>query len=60
MNEELEQLTKLLEKTDITKWPMEYQLIAMTAYLEMMKKLKPLLLKNEALNFDGGSFLFKL
>lgn len=60
MNEELAQLTKLLEKADITKWPMEDQLIAMTAYLEMIKKLKPLLLKNEVPNFDGGSFLFKL
>lgn len=60
MNEELAQLTKLLEKADITKWPMEDQLIAMAAHIEMMKKLKPLLLKNEALNFDGGSFLFKL
>ena len=60
MNDELTQLTKLFEKADITKWPMEDQLIAMTTYLEMMKKLKPLLLKNEGLNFDGGSFLFKL
>ena len=60
MNDELEQLTKLLEKADITKWPMEDQLIAMAANVEMMKKLKPLLLKNEVPNFDGGSFLFKL
>ena len=60
MNEELAQLTKLLEKADMTKWPMEDQLIAMSAHVEMMKKLKPLLLKNEALNSNGGSFLFKL
>ena len=39
MNEELAQLTKLLEKADMTKWPMEDQLIAMSAHVEMMKNL---------------------
>ena len=58
--DEIDQIMKSITTADVTKWPLEDQLLVFSIYMEFAKKMKPLVIKNELTSNSGSTFLFKL
>lgn len=53
------ELTRLLDESDISTWPMEDQLAISAAYLAMIGTIKPIILRNASKD-KKATFLFKI
>lgn len=58
--DEIDQIMKAIATAEVTKWPLEDQLLAFSIYMEFAKKMKPLVIKNELNSNNSSTFLFKL
>lgn len=56
---DIEELTRLLDESDISTWPMEDQLAISAAYLAMFKTIAPIVLRNSSKE-ESATFLFKI
>lgn len=56
---EIEEIMRLLEESDTTKWPVEDQIAYNVAYLTMIKTIAPIVLRNASKD-DKATFLFKV
>lgn len=56
---EIEEIMRLLEESDTTKWPVEDQIACNVAYLTMIKTIAPIVLRNSSKE-ESATFLFKI
>lgn len=57
--DDIVELTRLLDESDISTWPMEDQLAISAAYLTMVSTIKPIVLRNVSKD-KKTTFLFKI
>lgn len=59
--EEFNQINEYLNSgVDITKWPLEDQLTLVSAQMEMVEKIKPVIVKHIMEDNTPSTFIFKL
>ncbi len=56
---EITEIMRLLEESDTTKWPVEDQIAINVAYLDMVKTISPIVLRNSSKE-EKATFLFKI
>lgn len=57
--DDIVELMRLLDESDISTWPMEDQLAISAAYLAMISTIKPIVLQNVSKD-KKATFLFKI
>lgn len=56
---DIEEIMRLLDESDMTTWPMEDQLAISAAYLTMINTVAPIVLRNASKD-KKATFLFKI